>query len=107
MAILLVTLAQGHFSKDAEEASYHVYRILSPGILVLCVVFMLSGDLIIWVNWITGFAWRTWLLLYCLPAWIAALKTRTASVSRGACPEASFDDDDPVGLCGHLRLTEL
>ena len=72
LAILLVTLAQGHVSKQAEDASYHFYRILNHGILALRMVFMLNGDRIIWVNCITGFAWRTWFLVYCLPMWIAA-----------------------------------
>lgn len=72
LVIVLVTLAQGHVSKQAKDASYHFYRILNHGILALRVVFMLYGDRMIWANRITGFAWRTWLLVNCLPMWIAA-----------------------------------
>ena len=39
------------------------------------VVVMLFGDRIIWLNCVTGFMWRTWLLVYCLPWWFTALRS--------------------------------
>ena len=71
LAFAIVALASSKVTGRAEEVSYRAYRILIHGILVLIVVFFLFGDRIIWINWLTGFAWRTWLLLYVLPAWIA------------------------------------
>jgi hypothetical protein len=75
LTFAIVGFAQGKVNKHAEEASYRAYRILTHGILVLIVVFFLFGDRIIWINCLTGFAWRTWLLLYSLPAWFTALGT--------------------------------
>src|SRR5262249_22672706 len=73
LAMVVVALAQDKVSKQAEYASYHSYRILTHGILAILVVFFLFGDRIVWVNCLTGFAWRAWLLLYSLPAWFTAL----------------------------------
>jgi hypothetical protein len=72
LAFLILGLTHGKVSKQAEEASYQAYRVLSHGILALCVVYMLFGDHIILPNCLTGLAWRTWLLLYLLPAWLTA-----------------------------------
>jgi hypothetical protein len=75
LATVVLTLAQGKVNKQAEDASFRAYRILTHGILAAIVVFFLFGDRIVWVNCLTGFAWRTWLLLYCLPAWFTLLST--------------------------------
>jgi hypothetical protein len=69
LALVVMTIAQGRVGRQADEASYRAYRILTHGILVVLVVFFLGGDRIIWPNCLTGFAWRAWLLLYSLPAW--------------------------------------
>jgi hypothetical protein len=74
LALVIVGLTQGNVDKQAEDASYRAYRILNHGILVMSAVFMLCGDRIIWINCVTGFAWRTWLLVYCLPAWLTLLQ---------------------------------
>ena len=70
LAFVIMGIAQGKVDKQAEEASYRGYRILLHGILVMCVIFFVFGDRIAWTNCLTGFAWRTWLLLYALPAWL-------------------------------------
>jgi protein-S-isoprenylcysteine O-methyltransferase Ste14 len=75
LAFIIFGFAQGKANKRAEEASYRTYRILTHGILAMILVFFLFGDRIIWINCLTGFAWRTWLLLYSLPAWFTALGT--------------------------------
>jgi hypothetical protein len=80
LAFVIQALARGNMNKQAEDASYHVYRILTHGILAILVVFFLFGDRIVWLNCLPGFAWRTWLLLYSLPAWFTVLGT-TMSLS--------------------------
>ena len=39
------------------------HEALLHGIFALVVVFFLAGDGVIWINCLTGFAWRAWLLL--------------------------------------------
>jgi protein-S-isoprenylcysteine O-methyltransferase Ste14 len=73
LAFGVLGIAHGNENKQAEEASYRAYRILTHGILAMIVAFFLFGDRIVWTNCLTGFAWRTWLLLYSLPAWFTAL----------------------------------
>jgi nitronate monooxygenase len=75
LALALLSLAQGHVTKQADDASYRAYRFLIHGILLLCVAVIFWGDWITWTNCVTGFAWRTWLLLYCLPAWLTVLRS--------------------------------
>jgi len=76
LAIGLVTLSQGYVNQRAENDSYRAYRIMNHAILALCMVFIFAGDRIIWVNCVTGLAWRIWLLVYGLPAWLAALRVK-------------------------------
>jgi VIT1/CCC1 family predicted Fe2+/Mn2+ transporter len=73
LAWAVIGFAQGKVNKPAEDASYRAYRVLIHGILALLVVFFLFGDRIVWSNCLTGFAWRTWLLCYGLPAWLTVL----------------------------------
>ena len=80
LALVVMALAQGHVDKNAEDASYRAYRILTHSIFAMIVVFFLFGDRIVWINCLTGFAWRSWLLLYCLPAWFTAFR---ATAGRG------------------------
>jgi len=75
LAFAVMALAQGRVNKQAEDASYRAYRVLTHGIFVMMVVFFLLGDRIVWINCLTGFAWRYWLLLYSLPAWFTAFGT--------------------------------
>ena len=80
LAIVVLALAQGHVTRQAEDASYRAYRVLLHGIFAMLVVFFLFGDRIVWVNCLTGFAWRAWLLLYSLPAWLTAFRAPRVSV---------------------------
>jgi catechol 2,3-dioxygenase-like lactoylglutathione lyase family enzyme len=75
LAFALFAVTQGQVSKQAENASYRIYRILPHGIMALLVVFFLMGDRIVWTQCLTGFAWRAWLLLYCLPSWLESVRT--------------------------------
>ena len=74
LTFLLHGLARGQVNKQAQDTTYRAYRFLIHGLLVFCVVYMLAGDRIVWVNCATGLAWRTWLLLYILPEWFALLQ---------------------------------
>jgi hypothetical protein len=72
LALSIMALAEGKVNQQAVDATYRAYRILTHGIFVMLVMFFLAGDRIIWSNCLTGFAWRAWLLAYCLPAWFTA-----------------------------------
>ncbi len=76
LTFAVLGIANDGVNKQAEEASYRAYRILAHGILAGLVSFFVLGDRIIWSQCLTGFAWRTWLLLYSLPAWITAFSGR-------------------------------
>jgi hypothetical protein len=72
LALAILGVTQGKVNKQAEDMSYRAYRILTHGIFLMLVLFFLAGDRITWINCLTGLAWRTWLLLYTLPAWVTA-----------------------------------
>jgi MFS family permease len=75
LAIVISALVGHDVNKQAEEASYRAYRFLMHGILAMVVAFFLFGDWITWSIWLVGLGWRTWLLLYSLPAWFTALRS--------------------------------
>ncbi len=77
LAFVIMGLAEGKVNKQAVDATFRAYRILIHGILVMLVVFFLAGDRITWIYCLTGFAWRAWLLAYCLPAWFTAFRSST------------------------------
>ena len=90
LAIVVLALAQGQVTRQAEDASYRAYRVLLHGIFAMLVVFFLFGERIIWVNCLTGFAWRAWLLLYSLPAWLTAFRApRVSARPPGGPPPAT------------------
>jgi hypothetical protein len=66
---------------SVERTTYRLYRILLHGVFVIGVVFILAGDHIIWTQCFTGLAWRAWLLLYCLPWWVAAFRHRKTTTN--------------------------
>jgi Mg2+/Co2+ transporter CorB len=72
--MILISALVGHsIKKQAEDTAYRFYRILTHGLLAMVIVFFLFGERISWINCLTGFAWRSWLLLYMLPIWFTAL----------------------------------
>lgn len=75
MVFAVMVTANGKINKQAEDATYRAYRILSHGILAMLVVFFLAGERITWINCLTGFGWRAWLLLYALPSWFTVVKS--------------------------------
>jgi hypothetical protein len=74
MAIVILALGQGRVTKPVEDTSYRAYRRLIHVIFAMMVVFLVFGDQIVWINGLPGIAWRSWLLLYALPAWFAVLR---------------------------------
>jgi hypothetical protein len=88
MATVVLGLAQGHVTRQAEDASYRAYRVLIHAIFAMLLVFFLLGDRIVWVNCATGFAWRDWLLLYSLPAWFTAFRGDSGRVVGSGRPHA-------------------
>src|SRR5215469_13735353 len=63
LVFVIMALTLGKVGKQVEDTTCRVYRVLLHGILVMLVVFFLFGSRITWINCITGFAWRAWLLL--------------------------------------------
>ena len=82
LAFTVVGATRGLVDKQAEDSSYHAYRILTHGIFAMLLVFFIFGDRIIWTQCLTGFAWRAWLLLYSLPAWFTALRAPQRAAGR-------------------------
>ena len=74
MVLAVMATAQGRINKQADDATYRAYRVLTHGILVMLVVFFLAGERITWINCLTGFGWRAWLLLYALPSWFILVR---------------------------------
>lgn len=81
LVFIVQWLARGQVSREVEDTSYRVYRLVIHGLLVFCVVYMLAGDRIVWVQCATGLAWRTWLLLYILPDWLALSQGKSTASS--------------------------
>jgi hypothetical protein len=76
MAFGIPVLVRGTVDQRAEETTYRIYRTLTHGIMLVGVLVMVAGDRITWEHCATGFLWRTWLGLYILPWWLAALRGR-------------------------------
>lgn len=75
LAFAVFGIGQASVTPADERQTYRAYRILIHSILVLISIFFLFGDHIAWNRCLTGFAWRSWALLYVLPAWIAAYRS--------------------------------
>ena len=78
MVFAVMMAAHGKISRQADDATYRAYRVLTHGIFVMLVVFFVAGERITWINCLTGFGWRAWLLSYALPSWFTLMKTPAA-----------------------------
>ena len=78
MVFAVMVAARGKISRQADDATYRAYRILTHGIFVMLVLFFIAGERITWINCLTGFGWRAWLLLYALPSWFTAMRVPAA-----------------------------
>ena len=74
LVIAVAGLAEKHVDERARSAAYRAYRVLMHAILAGIVLFFLAGEHVNWPVCLIGFAWRTWLLLYALPAWLVAVR---------------------------------
>jgi hypothetical protein len=74
LALTIASFATRKVNSRDEAASYRAYRILIHAILATSAMFALLGDWIVWNNCLNGLAWRFWLLLYCLPPWLALFR---------------------------------
>jgi hypothetical protein len=70
LSVAVIILGGKHIDDRAAQASYRVYRVLIHVILAMTSVYILAGDRIVWSQGLPGIAWRTWLLMYGLPAWL-------------------------------------
>jgi MFS family permease len=86
LAIVIASLFDQRVDDQIRQDAYRSYRALINVVLILLVVFLLGGDRIKWTIFLPGLAWRAWLLFYCLPAWLAALREKPA-VPRAPTPE--------------------
>ena len=83
LAMVIMGIAGGKFSEQVEETTYRAYRVLLHGLWVMLVVFFLWGDRIAWRYCLIGLAWRAWLLVYSLPAWITLFRRTPESLNVG------------------------
>jgi hypothetical protein len=74
-AFAIQALARGNADREAEQATYRIYRIVTHAIMALAVLVIFGGDRISWAHCATGFAWRAWLGLYILPWWFTARRS--------------------------------
>ncbi|HLH04552.1 MAG TPA: hypothetical protein VKX25_17430 [Bryobacteraceae bacterium] len=73
VAFAVQAQARSKVNQQAENAAYRVYRTLTHAIILAALLVMVAGDRITWAHCVTGFLWRTWLGLYILPWWLAAI----------------------------------
>jgi len=72
-ALMIAVLARANslVTEQVERTTYSAYRSLIHVIFLMLVVFFVAGDRIKWIQCLTGFGWRAWILLYGLPQWMA------------------------------------
>ena len=91
--VLLDAVTRGKIDDHAIHVSYRMYRIAAALPLALLVVFFAAGEQIRWNVLLPGLAWRAWLLLYLLPAGIAAWETSSAARNQPASAGTSGEMD--------------
>ena len=92
LVISLMAATKGKVGRRVEEMTYRSYRILIHVTFAMLLLFFLAGNRIIWINCLTGFSWRFWLLMYSLPNWIAALDIQEAKSNSNALAKPSSSD---------------
>jgi hypothetical protein len=71
LALAVFSVGRSRVNKPVEEITYRSYRVLIHGIFALLVIFAFFSQYIVWNQCLSGLAWRSWLLLFGLPEWIA------------------------------------
>jgi hypothetical protein len=80
LAFVVYGIGRGRVTCQTEQVTFRAYRVIIHGIFVLLLVFFLAGEQITWINGLPGIGWRSWLLLYVLPEWLAVV-TRKPDLS--------------------------
>jgi len=88
LAVAVIFLGDRHIDDWSARASYGIYRILIHGMLAMTTVYIFAGDRIVWSQGLPGIAWRMWLLLYGLPAWLA-IQSPSRNLTGGSSENAS------------------
>ena len=81
LGVLVQSLSRDQVDAHVKELSYRAYRVLLHGILAMLLLFFVAGNRIKWDQCLTGFAWRAWLLAYCLPSWVAVFQPSNKAAS--------------------------
>lgn len=76
LGLAIISIAGNKIQNLDMQASYQVYRALGAVPLILLVVFFVAGDRLLWNVLLPGLAWRTWLLVYTLPAALTLWRTK-------------------------------
>ena len=72
MGVLIDAATRAKVDNAVVQVGYRIYRNAAVLPLVLLVVFFLAGEAIKWNVLLPGLAWRTWLILYAVPALLVA-----------------------------------
>ncbi len=72
-------MARGNVNQEGINDSYAAYRALNHVLFAGILIFVFFGDRIAWSHCLSGFAWRTWLLVYVLPSWFMLLQGSSAA----------------------------
>ncbi len=75
LMIVIEALAKGSSTDQVRRTSYRAWRVVINLPLVLLVIFFAAGDHIRWQVLLPGLAWRAWVSLYVLPAWLVAWRS--------------------------------
>ena len=84
VGVALVLVAAGIFIASAKKpptpendwCAIACYKVIGSVPLVLLVVFFIAGSRVRWEVLLPGLAWRTWLLMYSLPAMLAMARLK-------------------------------
>jgi hypothetical protein len=76
LGLAILSIAGNKVQNLDVQASYQVYRALGTVPLILLVIFFIAGDRLSWNVLLPGLAWRTWLLVYTLPAGLTLWRTK-------------------------------
>jgi len=75
LAILIAVRFERRVTDEIRLATYRAYRVVINVVLLLLILLFLAGDRLTWTYFLPGLAWRFWLLFYCWPTWLAALRS--------------------------------
>jgi hypothetical protein len=89
---LINAASGGQITQHTVHLSYRIYRGAASLLLVLLVIFFVAGDRIGWSILLPGLAWRMWLLVYFLPAWLTVWERHKATGKPDVPAQRPADD---------------